>query len=52
MRGPGGQPVTASVDETNEVYPTCFNRFFANNKEFLDRQDPDSLLPAANRFSS
>ena len=34
-----------SLDETNEIYPTCFNRFFADNKEVLSRQDPDSMLP-------
>jgi hypothetical protein len=42
VRGTGQRPASASLDETNEVYPTCFNRFFADNKEVLSRQDPDS----------
>ena len=40
VRGPGAQPASASVDETNEVYPTCFNRFFADNKEVLRSARP------------
>ena len=40
VRGRGVQPSTAAVDEINEIYPTCFNRFFANGREIQDRQDP------------
>jgi hypothetical protein len=49
VRGRGVQPSTAAVDEINEIYPTCFNRFFANGREILDRQDPDSLLSGSNQ---
>ena len=38
VRGPGTQPANASVNETTEIYPTCFNHFFPDNKEFQDRR--------------
>ena len=42
VRGTGVKPAFASLNETNEVYPTCFEHFFDNNKEVLRRHDPDS----------
>ena len=49
MRGPGTQPVTFSVNETTEVYPTCFNHGFLNNKEFQDRGESNSFLAGSNQ---
>ena len=50
VRGPGTQPASAAVNETNEVYPTCFNRSFANNQEILERSDADSFLTGSHQF--
>jgi RHS repeat-associated protein len=49
VRGPGVQPASAGVNETSEVYPICYNRFFANRQEIQDRQDSDSLLAGSNQ---
>ena len=52
VRGPGTQPVTFSVNETTEVYPTCFNHGFLNHQEFQDRGEcqlvPGRQQPAFN----
>jgi RHS repeat-associated protein len=35
------------TDERAQRYPTCFNRFFGQNKEFVDIGAPDALLPGS-----
>jgi RHS repeat-associated protein len=50
VRGPGTQPATFSVNETTEVYPTCFNHGFLSNQEFQDRGKADSFLDGSNQF--
>jgi len=42
IRGNGPLPATANLDESNEVFPTCFNRSFNDNQAFLQRFDPSS----------
>ena len=49
VRGPGTQPVTFSVNETTEVYPTCFNHGFLNSQEFQDRGESNSFLAGSNQ---
>ena len=50
VRGPGTQPVTFSVNETTEVYPTCFNHGFLNSQEFQDRGESE-LVPGRQQSS-
>ena len=49
MRGPGTQPVTFSVNETTEVYPTCFNHGYLNHQEFQDRGESNWFLAGSNQ---
>ena len=52
IRGPGVQPLTFNVDETNEIYPTSFVRSFLNNQEIVSWGDADSLLSTSNQFNT
>lgn len=43
IRGRGPQPLTQTTDDAIELYPTCFNRTFANRQETVTVSEPDSL---------
>jgi RHS repeat-associated protein len=47
VRGTGVQPADAVLDETNEIYPSCINRNFANNQEVVDVSTADATLTQA-----
>jgi RHS repeat-associated protein len=47
IRGTGPQTLNNKSDEGSERYPTCFSRFFADNRELVDTQYADALLPGS-----
>jgi RHS repeat-associated protein len=49
VRGRGPQPLTVITDPTNEVFPTCFSRFFSGYSEFIIVRDPASLEVGSNQ---
>jgi RHS repeat-associated protein len=51
VRGRGVLPITVgTVDESQELYSTCFSRTFANNREVQLRNDADSFLADSPQF--
>ena len=49
VRGRGPQPLTIITDPPNEVFPTCYSRFFSGFSEFVTLRDPASLLTGSNQ---
>ncbi len=52
VRGRGPQPLTGITDPTNEVFPTCFSRFFSGYSEFITVRDPASLEVGSNQYGA
>ena len=51
VRGRGPLSITAGmVDEVQEIYSTCFNRVFADNRELQVRNDANSFLVDSPQF--
>jgi RHS repeat-associated protein len=47
IRGQWQQPLSRVTDETAELYPTCFDRFFAGHQEVVLVRDAASALVAS-----
>jgi RHS repeat-associated protein len=50
IRGTGHQPLTMASDSANELFPTCFRRWFASHTQMFDASDAASLQAGSPQF--